>query len=453
MHTVKFYGAAGEVTGSNFILSGDNDVQVLVDLGMFQGSEELEAFNYHPLAFDPRKLTSVVLTHAHLDHCGRLPLLVRNGYRGKLYMTPATASLVELTLLDSAKIVTEDHPDHPLYSIDDVDLLLRQIITVEYGEPFSISHFDLMFRDAGHILGSAIIEITDTRATGRLKKIVFSGDLGNSPEDIVRPTDTISYSDIVVMESTYGDRLHPKEDATEIIHNEINTIEKTGGTLLIPAFSVDRTQEILHKINHLKFSGKVALDTPVFLDSPMAIKATMIYEQFRNLYGTEMSNHAKTGDPFNFPGLSMTEHGRESFKIRNIKGPKVIMAGNGMMMGGRIMRHAVEYLPHTSTRLLIVGYQAEDTVGRAILEGAKEVSILGHTVPVKATITNASSMSAHADQNQLISWLSKIKDVKRVYLVHGEDTSRVALAARIKSELHITDVRIPQMDQVEDISA
>lgn len=445
MSSIYFYGAAGEVTGSSFLLTGET-TRLLIDLGMYQGTADVEVHNRDPLLFSPSKLTSVALTHAHLDHCGRLPLLTKNGYRGKFYMTDATAALVELTLMDSAKIAAEDNEDDPLYTLEDVERVLYQIRTVAYDAPFEVGEFTLTMRDAGHILGSASIEVAMDTPDGR-KVVVFSGDLGNSPEDIVKPTEVIKQADAVVMESTYGDRLHPKENASDIIMREMNEIERTGGVLLIPAFSVDRTQEILHKINHLKQEGKVQEDTPVFLDSPMAIRATRIYEQYRNLYGKEMSAHATHGDPFDFPGLFVTERAAESRKISEHKGAKVIIAGNGMMMGGRILGHAKQFLPLDTTRLLIVGYQGEETLGREILEGAKLVTIKGAQVPVNATIANASSMSAHADQNQLMAWLSNIRGLKAVFLVHGEDPSRHAIAEKISRELGIGRIEIPHLNE------
>lgn len=448
---LTFIGAAGTVTGSGFILTSDSGRSILVDLGMYQGTKEEEKLNYVPLSFDPSTLIGVVLTHAHLDHCGRLPILMRGGYHGRLYMTRATASLTQLTLSDAAHVMTLHEENPPLYNIHDVEKLLGRVMAVNYDEEFTIGPFRLTMKDAGHILGSASVVIRDTSAYGAIKSIVFSGDLGNSPEDIVRPTEPVGAVDAVVMESTYGDKLHPKEDTMALIQREFNSVEESGGTLLIPAFSLDRTQELLHKIDHLKKEGRIRNETPVFLDSPMAISATEIYESYRELYSKELTEHSKVDDPFNFPALSMVQESRESRKIKEVEGAKVIIAGNGMMAGGRILKHSVEYLPIPTTRLLMVGYQGVQTLGRQIAEGARDVVIDGHPVHINATVSESIGMSAHADQAGLLSWLGAIKGVKKVFLAHGENPAREAFSQKVKSDLNIQDVFIPSIQQSFDL--
>lgn len=438
MKKITFLGAAGEVTGSCFLLTASDDTQVIVDFGMFQGPRAIADLNYAPLGFNPATIKGVIITHAHLDHCGRLPLLVTGGYKGKIYMTAPTAALVNVVLTDAAKVAEEKLDVTPLFGLREVEKILEMIEVVPYGNSFSIGSLDIFFKDAGHILGSSSIGVTDT---GDHKKIVFSGDLGNSPEDIVRPTEFFDEADIVVMESTYGGSLHPVDDPSHILQEEVNAVEKSGGVLLIPAFSIERTQEILHRLNHLKADGKIQKDTPVFMDGPMGIQATSIFNDFKEYYNKELQAH--TSDPFRFEGLIVTQDARDSREIIKAMDPKVIIAGSGMMSGGRILHHALNYLPQSSTRLLFVGYQAEETLGRRILEGAKQVWINDKPVKVRATIREVKSFSAHADQSKLLGWLSHMSGVKKVFLVHGDTPQREALAKKISQALHIKDVVLP----------
>lgn len=440
---VKFLGAAGTVTGSCFLLTGNENTQVLIDFGMFQGPQEVADMNYTPLSFKPSELSAVFLTHAHLDHCGRLPLLVRYGYKGKIYMTRPSRDLVALSLRDAANVAIKNKANKPLFSLDDVEKLLEKIVTIEYDTELRVKEFTVLFRDAGHILGSASVEIIGS------SKIVFSGDLGNTPEDIIRPTTFIKDADYVVMESTYGDSLHTPEDVSQILKEEIVTVEHTRGVLLIPAFSMERTQELLHRIHHLKKDKIIREDTAIFLDSPLGIKATEVFEHFREFYNDEMASH--NDDPFSFPNLYVTEDARESRKIRKVAGAKVIIAGSGMMSGGRILHHAKSYLARNNTRILFVGYQAEDTLGRKILEGAKSVVIDEKTIQVRAKIREIDSLSSHADQTKLLDWIGRIEGVKKVFLLHGEEAQRNTLAGRIQSDIRIQDVVLPLPDQVEEL--
>jgi metallo-beta-lactamase family protein len=443
---LKFLGASGMVTGSSYVLTSGSGSSILIDLGMFQGLAETEKLNYAVPEYDFSKLTAAVLTHAHLDHSGRLPILLSNGFKGNIWMTPPTRDLTEITLYDSAKIAKEDKAK----ALYDHNLAVQTVLkfeTVDYRIPKQIGDFTVTFRDAGHILGSASLEITDNKADGEIKKIVFSGDLGNSPEDLEKETELINEADVVVMESTYGDRLHPNLDPTETVVSEINTIEKKGGTLMIPTFSLDRTQELLHMIMHLKKEGKVKNETPVFLDSPMAEKATRVYVNYPQYFNSRIQDDLKIGSIFDFPGLVIVGKGGESAALHDNPGPKVIIAGSGMMNGGRIRNHAIYYLPIESSRLLIVGYQAEGTLGRELLEGAKDVNIDGFRINVKASVKDTQAMSSHADQDQLINWLKHIKNVKKVILTHGEDSSREALSKKISEELSIKNVVLPTLNQ------
>ena len=455
MQRIKFLGAAGTVTGSSYWLMDANNKGILVDLGIFQGVEEPKTFNNETIYFKAHDLTGVVLTHAHLDHCGRLPLLVQAGYSGSIYMTEATRQLLELSLLDSAKVMAESKQRRgerrALFSEEEVEKLMLLCRVVHYDKPFTIGNFEITMRDAGHILGSASVEVVDKREGFGPKKIVFSGDLGNTPQDLIRPTEPIAEAELVVMESTYGDRTHTGEEAVKVLQEEINAVEASGGTLLIPAFSLERTQELLHRIDHLKKNKLVRDETLVFLDSPMSIKATMIFKHFPELYNEELSGHAKTDDPFDFPGLVLVEKGAESAKIHEIDRAKVIIAGSGMMTGGRILFHAIKFLPLATTRLLQVGFQAVGTIGRRVQDGEKKVRIYDTEVEIKANIRNVSTMSAHADQPRLMHWLGQIKGVKRVFLTHGEELPRLVLSEKIKNDLSITDVVLPKMNQAVEL--
>lgn len=443
---ITFLGAAGTVTGSSYVLSSGRGQNIMVDLGMFQGLPEIDDLNYAPFAYDCSKLSGAILTHAHLDHCGRLPILLPKGFKGNIWMTPSTLELTQLSLLDSAKIAVQDDR-RILFDKILAEKAFDHFKTIDYRKDFSIGDFTIRFRDAGHILGSASLEIVDNHATSNIKKIIFSGDLGNSPEDLVEQTEFLESADAVVMESTYGDRLHPNEIPEDIIQNEINTVEKTGAPLLIPAFSLERTQELLHMIMHLKKDGKVSRTTPVYLDSPMGKKATEIYMKYSELFNDHAKGDVHLGSVFDFPGLNIVEGRSQSQGIRHQKGAKVIIAGSGMMMGGRILGHAAHYLPSNLTRLLIVGYQGEGTIGRALQEGATDITIEGKGVHVNATISDTQAMSSHADQNQLMDWLKHIKDVKKVVLTHGEDGPREELSKKINTELGIHDVLMPHLNE------
>ncbi|MCL4367261.1 MBL fold metallo-hydrolase [Patescibacteria group bacterium] len=443
MKNIKFLGAAGEVTGSSFLLTGETQ-QILVDLGMYQGTPELEEKNFLALDFDVVALAGVLLTHAHLDHCGRLPLLVKQGFNGQVFTTEPTKDIVKISLLDTASLAEEENAHNPIYTKEDVAKLCSKIQAIEYDQPFNCADFQITFRNAGHILGSASIEVSDK--TG---KIVFSGDLGNTPEDLIKPTEYITSADFVVMESTYGNSVHPQEDVSVLVAQEINEVEKSGATLLIPAFSIERTQEILHLIGQLKKQGKVQAKTPVFLDSPMAIEVTDIFRKYPKLYNSQTAVDA---DPFEFDGLTLTKTGQESRNISQTPGVKVIIAGSGMMNGGRILHHLQNYISQPETRLLIVGYQAVGTLGRKIEEGAQEVTIDGQHLPVKAHISKIESLSSHADQPKLLNWLKHIHGVKKVFINHGEDEQRQVLAEKIKSDLGINEIVLPQVGEEFELS-
>lgn len=439
---IKFLGAAGMVTGSSYLLTSESGQSILIDLGMFQGPHEIDKLNFEPFDVDCSTLSGVVLTHAHLDHCGRLPILLPKRFKKKIYMTQETRDLTELSLFDTAKIAKENERKF-LFDKELVEQTIKQFAVVSYRTPFRIGDFTITMRDAGHILGSASLEIVDANSNSSIQKIVFSGDLGNSPEPLLMETELIDSADAVVMESTYGDRIHPDSDPSVAIQKEINLIEQSGGTLLIPAFALERTQELLHIIMHLKKDGKVSSSTPVYLDSPMAKTATEIYSQNLLVCNAHIQTDRKKGHPFQFEGLIIIDHIAESSAIIDHKGPEIIIAGSGMMTGGRILAHAGRFLPIPSTRLLIVGWQGEGTLGRMLLNGNKKVRIGRVSVPVNGTINNIENMSSHADQTKLLRWLKNIKNVKKIFLTHGDDPPRAALAQKISKDLGIFDVVLP----------
>ncbi len=438
---IKFLGAAGMVTGSSYLLTNDKNESILIDCGMFQGGEETSKLNWLKPEFDPTKIKAVLLTHAHLDHCGRLPILIKMGLTAPVYMTHATRELIEITLEDTVKISSEQNKGEPLYTELDVSKLLSLSKIIAYHEVLKIGEFDIEYFDAGHILGSASIRVKDNSSG---KVIAFSGDLGNSPEPLVKPTEYIEAADIALMESTYGGRVHSKENPLDILQKEINTIESFNSALLIPSFSIERAQTLLHMIDHLKKEKKVKDTTPVYLDSPMAIKTTYTYESYPGLFSNELFDHAKKDDPFDFPGLTMVAKAKESQRIWQTKGPKVIIAGSGMMNGGRIVNHCVNYLPLPTTRLLFVGYQAEGTMGRDILSGARSVRIQKQNIPVNAKVREITSISSHADEPGLLKWISKVQGVKTVFLVHGEDEGRNALKPKIQN---VSNVYLPVLNE------
>ncbi len=447
MSNLTFFGASSTVTGSCSLLESGGS-SVVIDLGLFQEDEKTEQENKSELPFDARSIEAVLITHAHLDHCGRLPLLAKQGFAGNIYMTKATKDIVEISLNDSAKIAErkeEEEQIEPIYTIEDVDVVMEMIKTVEYREPFKIADFEVIFRDAGHILGSASIEVHCPDG----KTVVFSGDLGNTPEDIVKPTELISKAEIVVMESTYGGRNHTQEDIYALLQHEINEVEQTNGTLIIPAFSIERTQEVIHRIGHLVQQKKINASTPIFVDSPMAIAVTEIFKKYPNLYNDEL---AQDVEPFEYKSLISTPTSQKSKEILHTEGPKVIIAGSGMMNGGRVHFHLKNYISKHNTRLLIVGYQAEGTLGRQLEEGARQIPLFDEEVQVNATITKIESMSSHADEPKLLNWLKHIEGVETVFLVHGEDEKRRALQDKIMRDIPTVKTHLPVKGETVTIS-
>ncbi len=428
---LTFIGAAGEVTGSNYLLES-GETKIIVDCGLAQGGRFAEEKNFEPFAFDPKEIAAVFVTHAHIDHVGRIPQLYKEGFLGDVYSTPPTRDFAELLLLDSehllGKVADELGKKH-LYAEEDIEGVMGRWQGRRYHEPMTFGPFKIEFFDAGHILGSAFIRI---EAEG--KSVVFSGDLGNVPAPIVKDTEPLPGVDYVVMESTYGGRIHENDDKREeeLSTAIIDTINR-GGVVMIPAFAMERTQELLFNMNQLVESGRIPR-VPMYMDSPLAIKLTTVYGKYKRYFDGEAQREIADGDNiFEFPGLHTSLTTEESKAINNVPPPKVIIAGSGMSNGGRILHHEARYLSDPKNTLLIVGYQARGTLGRRIIDGASTVRIFGEDVAVKCEVRTVTAFSAHADQPRLLKWIGpQVKHVKKVFLTHGEEEQAGALAEKLK---------------------
>jgi len=433
---LTFHGASGTVTGSNFLLESGGH-KILIDCGLYQGSHFADKQNFEPFAYDPSKIEAVVVSHAHLDHTGRLPKLLCDGFKGTVYSTPPTRDFGELILLDSEHILEKEAVRERVQnfcSAETVRRLMQRWKGVEYHEPFTIGPFKIELYDAGHILGSSI---TVVEAEG--KRVVFSGDLGNYPAPIIKHTEFVEGAQYCIVDSTYGDRVHDEPVLREKqLKDAIVETIRAGGVLMIPAFAMERTQQLLFHINELVEHGHLPR-VPVFIDSPLAIKLTAVYKKYEDYFNQATSSHLHAGDDiFNFPGLRFTLTTQQSKEINNVPPPKVIIAGSGMSHGGRILHHEMRYLSDPKSTILFVGFQAKGSLGRRIMEGAETVHIFGEEILVRCKRHVISSYSAHADQPRILEWLSKNqKTLKKVFLVHGENGSREVLGAKIKEKLNV----------------
>jgi metallo-beta-lactamase family protein len=489
---IQFLGAVGTVTGSQFlVLAGDR--RVLVDCGMFQGSPEEVSRNRIPFAFDPGQLDAALLTHAHLDHCGRLPALVREGYHGPIFATSGTADLAEIVLRDAAKLQAEaesrwrrKHPDQAaeydaemeseeavreieadlpghmrrstprgttmtraaLYDERDVEQTVRQFRDSAYDKMIEVvPGVHAIFHDAGHILGSAIIELRVSDGQEETT-IVFSGDLGRSDTPILRDPARLAHADFVLVESTYGDREHADHDkAVEELAEAVRDVAGDRGVMLVPAFAIGRTQEVMWVLDDLVRNGRIP-HLPLYLDSPMASRATDVYLRHVEDYDAETVELLRGGEsPLEYPGQTFTNSVEESKSIRSQPRPLMIVASSGMLTGGRIMHHLKDFLPDPACTLLFIGYQGEGTLGRHLQTGGKTAHIDGEEVEVHCRITSISGFSAHADEHELAAWLGGFarddEAPQRVFVVHGDPDSASAFAERIRRDLRF-EAHIPR---------
>lgn len=446
---LTFCGGARTVTGSSYLLEAAGK-KLLIDCGLFQGGRRMRERNFGNFLYDPAEIDYVILTHAHIDHSGLIPRLVKMGFRGRILATKATVDLASIMLQDSAFIQEMEaewqnrknrrsgrEEVEPLYTVADAKACLPFFEGYDYYETYTLSpEIRLRFYDAGHILGSAIVELW-VLEDGRLEKLVFSGDLGKPDQPIIRDPDVVEEADFVVIEGTYGARIHEhKKEKLEILERIINETVKQGGNIVVPAFAVGRTQELLYYLNQLIKENKIP-NLPIYIDSPLAISATEIFARHPECFDIKMRQLLYNGrDPFNFPEAIYTRTMEESRAINELPGGVLIISASGMAEAGRIKHHLKHNLWRKDSTILFVGYQGQGTLGRRILDGAKKVTIFGEEIAVKARIACIDGFSAHADRNELLRWLRKfIKKPRQVILVHGEEDALVEFSAQVEREL------------------
>ncbi len=449
---ISFYGGVGGVTGSNFLLEVEGVGKIMVDCGMFQGTPQAYAKNLEPFAYKPEEVNVLLVTHAHIDHIGRIPKLVRNGFSGKIFSTSQTKEIASLMYDDTLKLMEEEArrngSTERMYDRSDVMKALSLWETKKYHENFEpLPHIQGEFLDAGHILGSSMIRLTRNGRT-----IVFSGDTGNSPSPIISDSEPITGANYLVLESTYGDKTHEsREEAEQKFADIVIESIKESRTLLIPVFSLERAHIILYELNNLVEKGIVP-QVPVYLDSPLASRLIPIYAVSHDLFNEKARAQITRGDDiFSFPKLKIVQNSFESEAIEKVADPKIIIAGSGMSVGGRIPAHEINLLPKKKTTLLITGYQSVGTVGRALEDGAKIVHIHNQQVEVNARVKGVEGFSAHKDTNAIIDFVSTSKDtLEQIFVVHGEPKSSLFLIQRIKDYLNLKAI-LPEKTQKYEI--
>lgn len=450
--SITFHGAARTVTGSKHLIEA-NGKKILVDCGLFQGSRELSQLNWMDFAFDPAELDAVVITHAHMDHIGMLPKLARDGYKGPIYATAATIALAKISLPDGGRIQEEDaryankhntsrhKPALPLYTENDAYAVLKQFVRAPYMEMQPLpGGMTYRFIPAGHILGSAFAEMYFENG----ERILMSGDLGRYGQEVIKDPTPMDFAEYLVIESTYGDRLHEKEDTLARLESVFNHAFQTGSVVLVPSFAIGRTQELLYSIHRLQDQGRIQR-IPIFVDSPMAVSTTDVYARAKEEFDDEMEAEMQMGHtPLEPENLTFVRDREQSKQLNSMRGPMVIIAGSGMCNGGRIVHHLLHRISDPSTTVLFTGYQAEGTLGRRILEGEPVVRIQGQEVNVRASVEKLNALSAHCDQGEMMHWLSFFKTPpKQTFIVHGEPGVQEVLAEKIHAELG-WNVSIPE---------
>jgi len=457
---LSFHGADQGVTGSCHLVNCAGK-QILIDCGMYQGGRELDEENHKAFGFDPVQVDFVLLTHAHLDHCGRLPLLAKRGFKGEIITTAASRELARLVMVDAAHLQEEEvkhrehrskhrakhkHTEEPLYTILDAFLALDYFGRVaEYGKPVQLAPgIRATFLDAGHILGSASVFL-ELEEAGQKRSVLFSGDLGNSGRPLLRDPAPPPHADVVVMETTYGDRLHkPFQPSVEEFYAAITDTFKRGGNVVIPTFALERAQELLFFLREGVEQNLLPQSMQVFLDSPMAISATEIFQRHSDCYDEETAKLFRDGrDPFNLHGLHFTRDTPDSIAINSVGGGAVIMAGSGMCTGGRIRHHLQNNISREECSIVFVGFAASATLARRIIDGEKEVKIYGEKFTVQAKIYTINGFSAHADQVELLAWHKKIGNPKRTFLVHGEQETMRQFSKKLEG----TTVEMPVLNE------
>ena len=464
MAKLTFLGAAGTVTGSKYLVEAAGK-RLLVDCGIFQGSSDLEDRNYKPLPVDPASIDYCVLTHAHLDHTGWLPCLVRDGYRGSLYADQSTIELTTISLKDAAHLQQEDfersqrhkgkngeNGQRPaLYTPDEVEPVLQRFKPVPRTGDFDISpEFHFKSYDAGHILGSNSLELTITE-NGKKTVVVFSGDIGRYSQPILNDPQTPPRADYLLCESTYGDRVHPAGDPVALLADIVNRVSKRDGSIIIPAFAIGRTQTIMYYLRQLQ-DGQRIPKLPVYVDSPMALAATDLYVRHVEDHDPEMNRLDTTGDhdPLNMKEFHLTRTAEESKAINAVKTPCIIISASGMVSGGRVLHHLALRLPDPRNAVILPGFQAQGTRGRALLNGAKLLRLFGQEVPVNAEIIELGQFSAHAGKDELLRWLKALQTApKQTWLTHGESDALLSLQKAIQGELHWNVAVARYLDTVE----
>jgi metallo-beta-lactamase family protein len=453
---VRFHGAVRTVTGSLHVVETD-DTRLYLDCGLYQGRRK-DAFDWNRRLPTPaHDVDAVILSHAHLDHCGNLPTLVAQGFRGPIYCTPATRDLATLVLRDSAKVQREDvrtvnrrrqragdPPVEPLYDAKTVDQTVARFQTVPYGQRFRVGTATATFFDAGHILGSAFVVV---EAGGR--RLGFSGDVGRPHSPIIHDPSVMPAVDMLLVESTYGAHSHKSlENASAALAEVVRATTGRGGRVFIPAFAIGRTQELLYVLNQQRAAGDIP-DGPVYVDSPMATDATQIFRRHRELFDAEMQSDLRRRDPFGFKGLRYVRSAGDSRALIDSGGPCIVIATSGMVEGGRILSHLERYIGDNRSTLLFVGYQAEHTLGRRLRDGEKQVRIYGTPYNVAIQIAEAESFSAHGDRNEILSWVKRIPSVGRAFCVHGDEGPATTQAAAMTAAGVAASV--PTVGQVEDV--